>query len=341
MAKSSNVIRNYSHSRLCAISGEIAAGTAASDARAIDIIKTGYWFERLRSKIRKTTAYAVGKAIRPEQYRASSEERNANSDNLWAKYATGAMRPGPATIKAADRIVPGSSIDLYLPLWTALNVKVPLVGGIENHLRAAIPLVQNAVFEPRELRLGRYRRRPSLLKTLSLLECHVCMDSIAALVLILRSASEAGEFEDCFRIGKSLYTSLLIACIRSDTMFLAPEFALYFGERIFPLASTPTVAFDISPEEFRTQVILLWQLYLALEDEGRFPPMEIKSTRSQQRIVNGDFSDLHRLALSPRLKPIGDPESIGRKVRRTLAVANGRRDRALCAYFPHLARTQQ
>lgn len=52
------------------------------------------------------------------------------------------------------------------------------------------PAVQEAVFDRRALNMGRYRRRSSLGHTLTMLESRADLESVAALVVLLREADE-------------------------------------------------------------------------------------------------------------------------------------------------------
>ncbi|MDZ4812769.1 MAG: hypothetical protein SGI99_09185 [Pseudomonadota bacterium] len=279
-----------------------------SDTKAIDVIKVGYWFERLLHMMRKNSAYAVGQGIRPDQYRKTSADGAANNNNLWAKYATGAVCPGPYTVQAADKVVPGSAVDLALAAWTALNVRAPIIDGYDSLLRRTLPKVQHALLEPTKLVIGRYVRRASLRKTLTLLECHSDINSIAALVILLREAHEAGDHDRCFEIGQSLYATVLMASYVIYVGNILPELIEFLIRRVFPLASSRDRAFDIDRDKFCSVARRLESTLLMLEDIGTIDTINGGPTREWRKVVKGHFGFDHKFAFAPGWKLARPPE---------------------------------
>jgi hypothetical protein len=104
------------------LSGETQNGVK----EAIKLLRIGAWFEDVRLATGQHSAYAVGKCVQPQTYRARSGSTLPHHDNLWAKYARGRHFPGKEAVESARQVAPGSAQILYAAAWSALDVSAPI-----------------------------------------------------------------------------------------------------------------------------------------------------------------------------------------------------------------------
>ena len=203
----------------------LESGTSRGITQAITILRTAYWFERLRADTDRDTAYALGKHLQPATYRKNAKG-DAYHHNLWPKYASGKHAPSPALLDEIDRQVPGSKGHFRHALFDAVELTTDLGRGGDELFQRLHPSVQHAVFQRSALKHRVYRRRASLARTLALLEPQGDLEALAAGVVLLREAQEARADERAFQIGESLYRMLVIACTGTEATFIRVELAL-------------------------------------------------------------------------------------------------------------------
>lgn len=279
---------------------------AARDA--LNVVIRGLWFECLRLETRQITAYGVGKQIQPQTYKPAAGGRWPQHHNLWAKYAQGIHSPGPETVRAAEQLVPGSGDILIADAWKALDLSHPIGSSGGALLRRLRHGVQAEVFQPRPLRAGHYVRRTTPNLPLHMLECQADLDGLAALVILLREAYEANDHARAFAIGRSLHVALLLATTYTPLLLVASELFEFFVRRVFPLATSEEIAFDLHPAELYEQMRLLSRTILQLEDGGKIRAVNGVPMREWRRVLNTDFGfDLY-FGLGPRWRLVKPPD---------------------------------
>lgn len=294
---------NYDIDRLATLLRVTAESDLGGPRHPLNILRVGYWFERLRWRLEAATAYALGKLIQPKTYQKSTRDHDAYHHNLWIRYAKGLVVPGSETIQAADALVPDSSKDLASAVWEILDLDRPLAGESDQWMRRLPPAVQIAVYDRRGLEAGRYRRRKSLPKTLEMLECQAAnLDGIAALVILLREAHADHELERCFQIGLSLHATLLMACSGHPVGCIQLALIEYFVRFVFPLTSNGNIALEIDLKEFCELTFRFNCTILQLEDAGLIKAVNCGSTREWRKILHGQFGFDLQFAYAPRLK---------------------------------------
>ncbi|WP_157510270.1 hypothetical protein [Lysobacter sp. Root559] len=256
----------------------------------------------------------MGKQVQPSTYKSRSETAWPQHHNMWAKYAQGRHLPGSRTISACALRAPGTSEILQTAAWEALDLTHPLGEGGDTLLRRLRPSVQEAVFD-KSLRRGRYQRRSSQLRPLRLLEGEADLDGIAALVVLLREAHEAGNAARAFNIGRSLHSALLMATNRTPLFYIALELFDFFISEVFPLAADEEIAFDLHRDELSEQLLLFSRTALQLEDQEKIGLVDDGPTLEWRKVLSYHFGfDLH-FGLGPRFRLTKPPEEASKDAR--------------------------
>jgi len=280
----------------------LESGTSRGITQAITILRTAYWFERLRADTDRDTAYALGKHLQPATYRKNAKG-DAYHHNLWPKYASGKHAPSPALLDEIDRQVPGSKGHFRHALFDAVELTTDLGRGGDELLQRLHPSVQHAVFQRSALKHRVYRRRDSLARTLALLEPQGDLDALAAGVVLLREAQEAHADERAFQIGDSLYRTLIIACTGTQAIFIRAELALLVLILILPLAESRGRRFVPDLAYFLRSCERLNTVILGLEDSNQIGGARKDCLRAMRRVLHGDFGDDLRFGLMAKLAP--------------------------------------
>lgn len=268
--------------------------------RAIAILRTAYWYERLRVATDRYTAYALGKHLQPETYRKTAKDE-AFHHNLWPKYAGGKHAPSLAMLEAIDQQVPGSKGHFRQPLFDAVDLTQTLGRDGDELLKRLHPSVQQAVFDRSALKHRIYRRRAHLARTLALLEQQGDLDALAAGVVLLREANEANADDRAFQIGESLYRTLVIACTGAEGIFIRTELGGLMLALILPLATSRGRAFAPDLNRFVDSCFILNSTILRLEDNNQIGLARRDSLRAMWGALHGTYGDDLRFGLMAKL----------------------------------------
>ena len=292
----------------------LQSGTRRCITQAITILRTAYWFERLRAATGRETAYALGKHLQPATYRKNAKG-DAYHHNLWPKYASGKHAPSPGLLDDIDLQVPGSKGHFRHALFEAVDLTTTLGRGGDELLQRLHPSVQHAVFERSALKRRGYRRRTSLARTLALLEPQGDLEALAAGVVLLREAHEADADERAFQIGESLYRMLVIACTGTQAIFIRAELALLVLFLVLPLAESRGRAFVPDLAHFLRSCDRLNTVILGLEDGNQIGGAREDCLRAMRRVLHGDFGDDLRFGLMAKLAPAAQLDTLCAKSR--------------------------
>lgn len=250
-------------------------------------LSVGLWFECLRSRMGLSSAYALGQSISPE--------RPGCHSNVWVKYAHAEHVPSQATQAAAEARYPGCRMVLCSPVWAALNVHEALGGCGESILMSLSAPVQLEVFSGASLRAGMFVRRDRRLREITEGLCGLgTLDSLAALVVMLRVAHEQGRRHDCFALGRALHDCLLLVGQDSPIQLIAEELFWYFSHFVLPFTGCRGVRIASSRRRLLLQHEVLSRLVLELEDSGfdYLPGMRhplLRVVRNQQHAPSSRF----------------------------------------------------
>ncbi len=290
-------IKFYHDTRLKALECLLQNEKPNAVRKALNVLRTGVWFEELRGRTGHPTAYSLGQRLQPKTY-----QRGLHHNNLWSKYAGGKHLPSADTIRACEATLPGSSELLCDVAWAALDVGRPLGDGGDALLRQLRPSIQSAIYEARELEKGRYVRRRAPTQPLRRLEGQAGLHALAATVVLLREAHEAGNRTRAFEIGRSLHRTLLMAAAATNLGYIRLELFEFFIRRIFPIASDDEVAMDLEREMLAIQTDWLVRVVMQLEDAGLYVDTPNGPTRQLRNLIHINYGFDLFYGLGPRLK---------------------------------------
>ncbi|MCD9006306.1 hypothetical protein LDO31_08670 [Luteimonas sp. XNQY3] len=311
----------YGDVRLKQLVRHADAGHSKSARKALDVLRVGLWFEELRTQLGCATAYGLGQVVQPHTYK-----KGFHHNNLWAKYAAGRHLPGSETVRACAKKLPGSEELLASPAWRALDVTRPLEGCGDALLRSLRPSIQSAVFDEQELAKGRYIRRGALGTSLRSLEGQADLQSLAAIVVLLRDAHANGDRSKAFTTGRSLHRTLLMATVGSPLKFISLELFEFFIRDIFPMTAGKEFAMDLDRNMLNAQAGWLRRTAMQLHAAGRRGFSLVGNTRQLRRLLQLDFGFDLLYGLGPRLKLIVPAEAACPSVCSFVATNNARCD---------------
>ncbi|MBD9368397.1 hypothetical protein IB242_06830 [Xanthomonas sp. XNM01] len=295
--KSLKSIRSYHDARLKALARLFESEKPNCAGKALNVLRTGVWFEELRGRTGHPTAYGLGQRLQPQTY-----QPGLHHNNLWAKYAGGKHVPGSDTVRVCEAALPGSSSLLGDVAWAALDVDRSLGDGGDALLRQLRPSIQSAIYEARELDMGRYVRRRAPTQPLRRLEGQAGLHALAALAVLLREAHECGNRSRAFEIGRSLHRTLLMAAIATKLRHINLELFDFFIRWIFPIAADDEVAMDLDRDVLLTQSYWLDRIVMQLEDAGLYRDAPGGPTRHLRQILQVNYGFDLFYGLGPRLK---------------------------------------
>lgn len=316
-AKSLKYIKPYHNDRLKVVVGFIESENPKAMKKALNVLKTGAWFEELRMRLGQSTAYGLGRQLQPHTYRGG-----LHHNNLWAKYAGGKHLPGSDTVRACEEALPRSSDLLQDAGWDLLDVSRPLGSNGDALLKRLRPAIQNAIFDERDLAMGRYVRRRAPNQPLHRLEGQADLQAVAAAVVLLREAFEAGNQARAFEVGRSLHRIVLMAVITTRLRGVALELFEFFIRSIFPMAVDKEIALDLDCHVFRAQAHWLDRVILQLEDAGWTEYRPGGPTRELRRLLSVNYGFDLLFGLGPRLKLRVPSEQASDEARRWVASNN-------------------
>lgn len=295
--KSLKSIKFYHDARLKTLACLFQSEKPNIARKALNVLRTGVWFEELRGRTGHPTAYGLGQRLQPQTY-----QPRLHHNNLWAKYAGGKHLPGADTIRACEAILPGSSNLLNDVAWAALDVSQPLSDGGDGLLRQLRPSIQSAIYEARELDKGRYVRRHAPTQPLRRLEGQTGLHALAATVVLLREAHEANNRSRAFEIGRSLHRTLLMAAVATNLGYIKLELFDFFIKWIFPIATDNEVAMDLDRDVLCTQTYWLDRIVMQLEDADLYIDTPNGPTRQLRQMLQINYGFDLFYGLAPRLK---------------------------------------
>ncbi|WP_313413539.1 hypothetical protein [Stenotrophomonas sp.] len=316
-AKSLKYIKPYHDARLNTLLRFTESDDPKALKKAINVLRTGVWFEELRLRLGQSTAYGLGQQLQPDTYR-----QGLHHHNMWAKYAAGKHLPGQETVRACELAAPHSS-DLLLDAgWDLLDASRPIGQQGDTLLRQLRPSIQNAIFDERALAAGRYERRRAPIQPLRRLEGQADLQALAATVVLLREASEAGDRSRAFEVGVVLHRILLMAVVGTRLRWIAPELFEFFIRQIFPLAAGDEVTLQLDRNVLGAQSQWLNRTILEMEDAGWCGYIPGGTTRQLRRLLSVDYGFDLLFGLSPRLKLAVPSEQASEDARRWVGWSN-------------------
>jgi len=269
---------------------------------------------RAAEKALNVTAYRMGQILQPDTYL-----KGEHHHNLWAKYALGKHVPSAETLRITETVIAGSSEILTAATWDALDISRPLGASADTLLKRLRPGIQMAIFDQKGLERGRYVRRKAPRLVTQRLEGQAGLDSLAALVVLLREAYEAGNKGRAFELGRSLHASLFLATVEGPLWLIAEELFAYFICFIFPLAEDKEIAFNLHPRIMEIQAFCFGRVVLQMEDVGWDGYLPGGHTRQLRRLLTIDYGFDLFFGLGPRFRLTRSVEQSSEKAKRWIA----------------------
>lgn len=295
--------------RSLAIARHLDDGSQRALTRAVNIARTGFWFEQLVRATERLTPNALGKFLQPDTYRKNQYDEQFNPC-LWPKYAKGEVVPRPKLLRSVDAVVAGSYANFYHVIFDVLNPASDERESADLLLRRVHPGVQRAVFEPDGLELGYYRRRQDVNQILRDLEFQGHLDALAAAIILLGEANAAKDEALAFEIAITVHRTLLIACATGPGTCIRLELLLLVSFLwLWPLESLGR-RFATSIEELDEQCGQLNTTILRLEDRYWIGLLPRETIQAAGMILRGDYGEDLRLGLMPRLAAVGRVDGI-------------------------------
>lgn len=292
--------KNPARERLDAIGFQVELGSPRAITRALNIARTGFWFEQLVVRTNKLTPYCLGKHLQPATYRKNADAEPYHH-NLWAKYARGAVVPSATSLQRVEAKEPGTSANFRHVLFDVLDPATPVKRFANDLLRRTHPGVQRAVFERNSLQRGHYQRRKQLRRVMLLLEAQGHLDALAGAIVLLREAQAAGREQDVYELGVTVHRTLLIACAIGPGASICAELSMLVSSLVLRSIDSLGRRFVTSLNELLWQRFVLLHTILQLEDRGQIRMRPIDTLQAATKILRGHYGDDLRFGLMPRL----------------------------------------
>lgn len=175
-----------------------------------DAIRTVYWYAGVQQHVRISSARGLERRFEPESFWVSPGKERMRR-NKWGKYRTGRHVPAEALVMKVETECPGARRELHHPLWRMLASDKWVDTEFEDELAQLDWRVQE-VMRRRSLRTTGLKRgfEPIDRRLACSLERRASLDSLAALILLLRRAHAAGRAEEVAAWSRRIYRMLAI-----------------------------------------------------------------------------------------------------------------------------------
>lgn len=278
---------------------------AQSTQRAsVDVLRVRYWYEGLRLRTRRPTAYQLEKLFDPSSFR--SEGGFTKYPHKWKRYEYGLHTPQQRLIERVDASYYGSEREINHPIWQILKKNLLLASGIDAWLKQLEPRVQTAVY--RKPYRGESALSYRLAYTHSLgrrLIKLANLDGLAALLLYWTESNRAGRNDEACEIALHIYQILLV--IFPDFKRRALEYEIFslICHIVFDKTNWPCGKFVTSREIYRKSAITLHSIAFHYDSQAY-----CFSHASQARIVLNFIEGQKGMAVKYAMHPLFEPNLI-------------------------------
>lgn len=175
-----------------------------------DALRTVYWYAGVQQRVRISSARGLEWRFEPDSFWFSPGKERMRR-NKWGKYRAGQHVPSETLVLKVEAECPGSRRELNHPLWRLLASGKWVDTGFEDELAQLDWQVQE-VMRRRSLRPPVLKRgfEPIDRRLACSLERRASLDSLAALILLLRRAHAAGRAEEVAAWSRRIYRMLTI-----------------------------------------------------------------------------------------------------------------------------------
>lgn len=214
-----------------------------------DAFRTVCWFNGVR--IATGVKFPSHLDLPLAQTDTRSINEPVNRQRKWQGYRLGRHTPSSALVDEVDAQLRGSAYLLNHPAWCALRcdnhtmrqVRV-LLAQLQPNILASLRTNTRATIDYRSMLEGWSKRR------LRKLERQVSLDTLAALVLLLRLAAGANKPELAFEFGVSVCRMLLMMGPWLTERCIARPLSEYLAEHVLPLSHKNGVHPCFGQEDF-------------------------------------------------------------------------------------------
>lgn len=219
----------------------------------VDSTRTIFWFRGLGERLGTHEPREIQRAIAPSTLGIDSTgDRIRNSKFLG--YARGEHVPQNRLTEQAEQVVPRSALTLNHPLWKVLSTSAPIKRLALKWVREFDPDIQRIVLSHGVVSTGANRH------LLGSLERRPCMDSLAALTILMRLNQEHGEGESIWECAVSIFRVLLMLGPMFVQRAIADRVFQLYVTRIFSQVERNGQRMALEAYDYPTRSLLLGML---------------------------------------------------------------------------------
>lgn len=274
-------VNTYSEARVARLRSLECAYLSDSEKirKSLRMIRTSLWFEYVRTKLELPAASGIQRCLakklsenasrRAEAAVPSSSLLKDDESKIWPKYARALHSPSRSSLDSVDMVLPGSSLIFSTRAWQCFDMCMPAIGKVDWLLSGLGAPVQVVLFEEKLLELGIVKRRVKPLSQIANALAGIgTLDSLGALVVLLREAHEEGRGKDSLTIGRAIHMGLILLVQNYPFRLVSKEIYWFHCRYVLPMADNGKARLDLSEARLEYQALLLERLVPDFEDDG-------------------------------------------------------------------------
>lgn len=280
----------------------------------IDSLRVRYWYEELRLRTQLDTASEMEYYFEGESFKRDAKGAVAWYRNKWSRYANGQHVPQAKTLLRVAAREHGSTRELSLPLWEALDVSNNRVMEGDGFLRCLDPEIQAVIFSRSSSGvLTCYGRVVITQLLLEKLERRASLDALACLTWLLRESSMQEDQQTTLKIARALHNVLLMVSIELHMHKTALPLLRLFIRDILPLGLERHFKMWMTEYDFMHASARLNLLVYQTSQGNKRSLSWLQRVKIMQRLLEGDFGMDVQFAMAPQFdlnEELDAPEDI-------------------------------
>lgn len=246
-------------------------------------LKVRYWYEGVRLRTGKQSAYGLEKKFEPQKTNQDGEKQAP--PKKWPRYKRGKVTPCPDLVAAVEKAAPGSLKELNSPLWKVLLVENMTIRRVERYIDLLESKVRRAIRNWRRAEVDGTQNYVWHSQGRTLVRAG-SLDALAALVLMWEVYRHEARNENMRTLADLIYKCMLIAGMSFKHRELAAEFFEVFNAKIFSRTVWENGQCELDAEVFIHGVSMLNDLLSNVVDEG---PLQSQDDiyRAKQHLMYG------------------------------------------------------
>ncbi len=260
-----------------------------------DALRAAYWYSGVRIRTGIQSARGLELKYEPETLHRAGSPRNK-----WGKYRDGRHVPSAALVSKVGIKLPGSSRDLNHPLWRILAMD-NLRHFNEDHLIAQLRLdIQEILarwdaWKPK----SRYRNSSVDQRLVMLLERRASLDSLAAIVLLMRRSHAAEQWEVMHDWTGPLYRTMVMLGSHFMSRGIARPLFELIEQRVLPSQEVAGTTYSMPVHSYLKTIGALENALHHIADSPYALMSEHQKVTSMLRILDGRLGFDYRFAFNP------------------------------------------